>query len=338
MTVDVTRHFKTPTAFVGPPNVQQIALLHSELGANAASIPTTLGNGFGLIVLIFTASEFATATNNHVFQYPVQPPTHAILLPGATGPQIAESNRRNDHDRVQWNIFREAEIALKNSFFEVVDKIYTSELAHPTLGYATVTCRQLLALLRRKYGKASSADYTSNLARMDIDIDFELPIEHFFQRIDNGIAFTKIAGDEMTTESALRLAIIVIQRSGQLSEGVMDWEMRTAPATLTMDSFRTLFTRHFKYRQSNKTAGNQGFANAARQPPPNPGRPPRNGNATSQAIVSYCWTHGKLTNAGHDSSNCTRKREGHKDAATLTNMMGGTSTNYVPWNRRGERE
>ena len=34
----------------------------------------------------------------------------------------------------------------------------------------------------------------------------------------------------------------------------------------------------------------------------------------------YCWSHGK--NGSHTSGQCSRKREGHKPEATLTNRMG----------------
>ena len=39
---------------------------------------------------------------------------------------------------------------------------------------------------------------------------------------------------------------------------------------------------------------------------------------------NYCWSHGHHpVGAKHDSSACTHKKEGHQDAATATNRMGG---------------
>ena len=40
--------------------------------------------------------------------------------------------------------------------------------------------------------------------------------------------------------------------------------------------------------------------------------------------ITYCHTHGVTTNLSHTSSNCSRKKDGHKDAATLSNRMGGS--------------
>jgi hypothetical protein len=41
--------------------------------------------------------------------------------------------------------------------------------------------------------------------------------------------------------------------------------------------------------------------------------------------VSYCWTHGTTTNLRHTSKSCSRKAEGHKDDATFTNQLGGST-------------
>ena len=40
--------------------------------------------------------------------------------------------------------------------------------------------------------------------------------------------------------------------------------------------------------------------------------------------ISYCWSHGITKNLNHTSATCNRKKEGHKDQATLNNKMGGS--------------
>ena len=39
--------------------------------------------------------------------------------------------------------------------------------------------------------------------------------------------------------------------------------------------------------------------------------------------ITYCWSHGITQNLHHNSKSCNRKKEGHKDEATLHNKMGG---------------
>ncbi len=41
----------------------------------------------------------------------------------------------------------------------------------------------------------------------------------------------------------------------------------------------------------------------------------------------YCWTHGFRVREGHSSLTCANKAEGHKDAATRANTMGGSMVN-----------
>ena len=41
----------------------------------------------------------------------------------------------------------------------------------------------------------------------------------------------------------------------------------------------------------------------------------------------YCWSHGKC---GHPSNQCRAKKEGHKDDATMTNKMGGSTKGCNP--------
>ena len=45
------------------------------------------------------------------------------------------------------------------------------------------------------------------------------------------------------------------------------------------------------------------------------------------AAGGYCWTHGYRVSVGHNSANCKKKAENHKDAATRANTMNGSNTN-----------
>jgi hypothetical protein len=46
--------------------------------------------------------------------------------------------------------------------------------------------------------------------------------------------------------------------------------------------------------------------------------------------MSYCWTHGLTKNCDHNSGNCSSKRDGHIDTATVLNMQGGNNCIYTP--------
>ena len=40
---------------------------------------------------------------------------------------------------------------------------------------------------------------------------------------------------------------------------------------------------------------------------------------------NYCWTHGHRVSELHTSATCGKKAAGHMDAATASNMMGGSN-------------
>lgn len=53
-------------------------------------------------------------------------------------------------------------------------------------------------------------------------------------------------------------------------------------------------------------------------------QPPNCRRLRTRTYTKYCWTHGACF---HDSASCRNKAEGHQDAATLTNCMGGSNCN-----------
>ena len=53
--------------------------------------------------------------------------------------------------------------------------------------------------------------------------------------------------------------------------------------------------------------------------------------------ITYCWSHGITQNLKHDSKNCTRRKEGHKEDATLHNKMGGSEDRMAPRRRATQK-
>ncbi len=55
-----------------------------------------------------------------------------------------------------------------------------------------------------------------------------------------------------------------------------------------------------------------------------------NGGGPNKRQKKYCWTHGWCF---HDGKECTRKAQGHQDAATITNRMNGSSRGVNNYHR-----
>ena len=67
-------------------------------------------------------------------------------------------------------------------------------------------------------------------------------------------------------------------------------------------------------------------ANGGRQPQDGDGIPSTNPR-TGRPYRRYCWTHGCCNHWGR---HCNNKKNGHQDAATFANRMGGSNKNCLP--------
>ena len=85
---------------------------------------------------------------------------------------------------------------------------------------------------------------------------------------------------------------------------------------VTLEDMKTLF----KTMLAEHTTTNLQPSNSDKNP-----RQPlvAQGYDTNGTAITYCWSHGITRNLKHNSKDCNRKKEGHKDAATLNNKMGG---------------
>ena len=69
--------------------------------------------------------------------------------------------------------------------------------------------------------------------------------------------------------------------------------------------------------------------NAQTEPPTTETKTKTSGKKKEKKPRKYCWTHGSCA---HSSSECKNKATGHKDNATFTDMMGGSTKNcfWIP--------
>jgi hypothetical protein len=112
--------------------------------------------------------------------------------------------------------------------------------------------------------------------------------------------------------------------NGHLEPEEPDTASATANSAVTIDHIRTLM-------QEILTSNSQ-----TRNRPDNRNNRRNQTPLIAQGIdengvpISYCWSHGITSNLRHTSCTCTRKKEGHKDEATLNNRMGGSDERQRP--------
>jgi hypothetical protein len=91
-----------------------------------------------------------------------------------------------------------------------------------------------------------------------------------------------------------------------------------ANAALTTDALKEIFQSMMKEHKRNT--------------PPKV-KPKSQGKDDNDKEITYCHSHGITSNLWHNSTTCSRKKEGHKEAATLTNKMGGNTDRCKAWKK-----
>jgi hypothetical protein len=218
--------------------------------------------------------------------------------------------------------------------------------------------------LEETYGEITPEHLAENEAALSKPWDPETPTEDVFDQAREIRAFATVGGEDIPAGTVVRKLVAVFRSSGVMDEACADWDKKDT-ADKTLDNLRTHMRTYNTRRKSNRTTADAGYgtANAAAQQPP--AQPPNlndlvqravqqalgannAGNPTNVGVeYSYCWSHGLIRNPNHTSRTCTTRAEGHQEAATLDNMMGGNNTirrhrnecaAYRHPNRNGDQE
>ena len=166
------------------------------------------------------------------------------------------------------------------------------------------------------------------------------PIDKLFTQLDDGVRFATAGNNQPSTPTVIRLGYNIIHQTGLFEVPCRDWRSKPE-ATKTLANFTLHFRAAKQDRRLTTTAASAGYhsANAAqtKKQPPRTVTPPPPNSATPvtpkpdiRPPTSYCWTHGFLRNPKHNSLTCNFKGHGHRDDATATNTLGGSTAIFAP--------
>jgi len=316
------------------PSYASLLLAQRQLSANASAIPSLNGGGaHGHMALTLTDEAYAELSDIP-FVIPVAPP--ADPEPGTTQPQITENNRLHKRAVATHSLYVAVNNALRRQILDAVPRVYVRDLEHPQFAYSHVSCRDLLDHLWRNFGTITASYLKSNIQSMYTPWNPVDPIETIFHRLNDAIAYSIAGRDPITEAAAVRAGYDVLEHSGLFPRACETW--RTAsPDTHTLANLRALFKVADTDRKRTVTTGTLGYANVLTTAPsvlPSPlpdalslpfsALSVSNSSATLSE-KTYCWTHGSSNNRRHTSATCKNKAPGHRDDATATNTLGGST-------------
>jgi len=279
-----------------------------------------------------------------------------------TAHQITESNRAFLAAKSEYKLYLAVGQDLKKQLLAAVGDIYVNELAHPTLRYATVTVRNLLAHLFLTYGQITSDQLKANTNELERPWDPSEPIESLWKRVQDCRAFAELCNDPISLATTVRTVLLIIEKTAVFTLDLRFFRMQAAVAQ-TWPALKQHFTEVNTNRKRQLTSEGAGFhrANSAVNFPFAANTNPtmaeviaaaqaatNSANAATATITEcsttnagpsatadaaaygYCWSHGLSKNRQHTSATCNHPADGHKREATLQKMMGGNNTILRP--------
>ncbi len=331
----------TPFLETSPPTFHSLRQLHLELNSNAQSVPSARGGGmFGHLALVVPATEYLALNGAIAYTTPMHPGIAPVHLPGATGPQITETNRAylaaiSDH-----RLHFDTEAALKAQLLAAVPSTFISRLSAGVHGLSRVSTLTILQHLDTQYGQFDNVAAAQNRFNMELPWTPDRPIETLWKQLHEAQACAA-PFDPISDITLMRSALQNIERSGVLQLAVNEWSY-LPEAEHTLSNLETFFNVRNRTRCREVTTAAAGFhALSIGTPQPHqptplhpelpaaPWIPVTSHRAAATSIphtpghpaptLGYCWTHGLTTT--HTSATCHRPRHGHITTATAFNRQ-----------------
>lgn len=338
-----------------PPTYATLLTLQLQINANARAIHSSAGTGMhGHLVLTMKPVDYAVLTGNVAHPAPVYPGPSADIPAGSTGTQIARINNEHKADLHHFSTYHTTDSLLRAQLLAACPDMYTKVLRDIVQEYGNVTTLVLLTHLWTEYGTITEKQLQQNLERMKQPWHPTEPILNLFDQIDEAVAFAIAGESPIATRNILMTAYELIDATGVFTHACNTWLAMTAadPARKTMPEFQTHFKQAYQNLEATTKSAGYHAANAAiasndkdlskeiaqlrKEIAELKQQSHRTARTATPASVNntptgstYCWTHGHSKNPHHTSITCMRKANGHQDAATSDNTMGGSTRVYT---------
>ena len=221
---DIYFQHKVLTRIHGTPVFETLQVLITELKANAASVPTTLGGGlYGHLGLVVSDKKYATLANTSPWVTPANPGTYTPPATG-TGPQI-EADK--DVWRAAHTIFalcQATEKALIAQVVDSIDPIYLRALLNRTTGQYATSLRDVLTHLFETYGKITPEQLRAKeQAIYNMPFDISMPVDTVFNAIDDLADLAEHARSAWSHQQMMDLAYMVFAKHPVLQQDLRAW-------------------------------------------------------------------------------------------------------------------
>jgi hypothetical protein len=218
---------KLLTRIHGKPIYETLQSLATEIKANAASVPSTLGGGqYGHLGLILSVDRYATLANTIPW---VSPPNPGPFAPPAngTGPQLEAAKDVWRELKLSFDLCQATEKALIAQIVESIDPIFLRALLNRVTGQYSTDVRAILLHLFTTHGKITPHQVKAKeMVTLNMHYDISLPVDTVFNAIDDLVDLAEHALSPMSMQQMIDLAYVIFARQPILQQDLRLWNRR----------------------------------------------------------------------------------------------------------------
>lgn len=215
---------KVLTRIHGIPVYETLQRLTTEIKANAASVPTTLGGGlYGHLGLVVSDQTYATLANTVPWVTPVNPGPYTPPATG-TGPQIEADKDVWRAAHKTFALCQATEKALVAQVVDSIDPIYLRALLNRTTGQYASNLRDVLTHLFATHGKITPQQIRAKEnAVHNMAFDISMPVDTVFNAIDDLADLAEHANSAWTHQQMMDLAYVILAKHPILQQDLRAW-------------------------------------------------------------------------------------------------------------------
>jgi len=215
---------KVLTRIHGPPVYETLQLLATELKANAASVPTTLGGGlYGHLGLVVSDQKYATLANSSPWVTPVNPGDYTPPATG-TGPQLVADKDVWRAAHKIFALYQATEKALIAQVVDSIDPIYLRALLDRTTGQYATNLRDVLSHLFAIHGRITPQQIRDKRNSIDnMAFDISMPVDTVFNAIDDLADLAEHANSALSHQQMIDMAYVIFAKHSILQQDLRDW-------------------------------------------------------------------------------------------------------------------
>jgi hypothetical protein len=244
-----------------PTNVS-LQVFKSQLCNNVASIPSRhSGGAHGHLGIVMDDVDYMAVSNSIPWVDLVHPGELPVHGTGVTAILREQIKCQYDADLAVYELYSKVSNALKRQILLAVEPTFLQALAHPRLGFMTVTPLAMSRHLDETYGRLTPGEIEANRLALSTPWNPDRPIEDLWASIDT-ICYIADDGKAPITEvTTISLLLDMFKTSGLLSSATENFRL-SEPSTWTLEQVKRDINSGNAERLCQLTTGVAGYHGA----------------------------------------------------------------------------